>query len=162
MHPDTLQGSSWAQLAPDLQGICKALVFDRLEQTSAFVEGLHPDAQGICKAFAKIIFGPVILLIAYDLALICSTFAGLEGLHPCISHAVVDYMNNAMYGPHKLTQAIAKQYLQSIGCTFRKTEFGEYRVNVRGLNEDSAYYTDCLLDAVNTGVYMIGVTNGTV
>jgi hypothetical protein len=64
-------------------------------------------------------------------------------------------MNNELaFGPLKLTQATAKKFLQSIACTFRKTEYGEYRVNLVGSTESSAYYADSLEDAVNTGVYM--------
>jgi hypothetical protein len=36
---------------------------------------LHPDMQGSCNTFSKNIFGPVILLIAYELTMICRAIA---------------------------------------------------------------------------------------
>jgi hypothetical protein len=39
-------------------------------------------------------------------------------------------------------------------CTLRKTDAGEYRVNLRGGSESSAYYASDLEDAVNTAAAM--------
>lgn len=56
---------------------------------------------------------------------------------------------------HKLTQANVKTALAAIGLTFRKTEYGEFRVAFREENnESSAYYTDDLQDAYDTGCMM--------
>ena len=43
-------------------------------------------------------------------------------------------------------QAIAREN----GYTLRKTEYEEYRVNIKGGEEATANYTDCLDDAVST------------
>lgn len=39
-------------------------------------------------------------------------------------------------------------------CTFRKTEHGEYRVNLIGMPESHAYYSDDPADALNTAIAM--------
>lgn len=58
----------------------------------------------------------------------------------------------------KITQAEAKAFVQSLGMTFRKTAWGEFRVAyahpVVPSNEDSAYYTDDIEDAVDTAYAM--------
>ena len=43
----------------------------------------------------------------------------------------------------------AKAILKPLGMTLRKRD-GEYRVNFRGGSEPTAYFTDCLIDAVET------------
>jgi hypothetical protein len=48
-----------------------------------------------------------------------------------------------------------KQLLAEKGLTFRKEQCGEYRVNFKGGTEASAYYTDDLSDALNTGYAML-------
>lgn len=55
-----------------------------------------------------------------------------------------------------MTDKEAARYLRAIGCTLRKRD-GEYRVNVRGAGEGTAYYTDDRADAVDTGRAMMGV-----
>jgi hypothetical protein len=42
-----------------------------------------------------------------------------------------------------------------LGLTLRKDRSGDYRVNFRDGNENTAYYTDSLENAVNTAVEMI-------
>jgi hypothetical protein len=54
-----------------------------------------------------------------------------------------------------MTDRDAGRYLRSIGCVLRKRD-GEYRVNVRGAGEGTAYYTDDREDAVDTGRAMVG------
>lgn len=44
--------------------------------------------------------------------------------------------------------------LRGLGITLRHTEFEEYRVNLRGGAEDSAYYATDLRDARDTGRVM--------
>lgn len=57
--------------------------------------------------------------------------------------------------PRKLTQAMVKSELNAMGLSFRRTAWGdEFRVNYRGGTEDSAYYTDDLSDALDTGKAM--------
>jgi hypothetical protein len=51
------------------------------------------------------------------------------------------------------TFAGSKRELAAIGCTLTKKD-GEYRVNLAGGLEASAYYTDNLTDAINTGKKM--------
>lgn len=43
---------------------------------------------------------------------------------------------------------------QAPSIAFRKTEYGEYRVNFRGGREATAYYTNDLADAVATAIIM--------
>lgn len=47
----------------------------------------------------------------------------------------------------------AKATLRAVGVTISKRH-GEYRVNLRGGREATAYYTDDIEDAVNTGLRM--------
>lgn len=47
-----------------------------------------------------------------------------------------------------------KKILKSHGMTIRKRE-EEYRVNFKEGNEESAYYTDDLIDAFDTGLAMV-------
>jgi hypothetical protein len=49
--------------------------------------------------------------------------------------------------------SVARETLRAAGLTLRKVE-GEYRVNFIGGDEDTAYYTDDLTDAVSTGLHM--------
>jgi hypothetical protein len=44
--------------------------------------------------------------------------------------------------------------LRALGLSFRKTEAGDFRVNLSEGTEATAYYTDCLVDALQTGVAM--------
>ena len=44
-----------------------------------------------------------------------------------------------------------KSELKSIGISFRKSDAGDYRVNYRNGVEATAYYTDSLQDALDTG-----------
>jgi hypothetical protein len=48
----------------------------------------------------------------------------------------------------------AKSIARHLGLTLRTVRSGDYRVNFRDGNETTAYYTDSLEDAVNTGVEM--------
>jgi hypothetical protein len=53
----------------------------------------------------------------------------------------------------KMTEAMVT--LRKAGVKIHKTNHGEYRVNViKGGTEATAYYTDDLEDAVNTGLAM--------
>lgn len=47
-------------------------------------------------------------------------------------------------------------YMRSLGLTMRKRD-GEYRVNIAGAGEGTAYYTDDRDDALDTGREMAGV-----
>jgi hypothetical protein len=49
----------------------------------------------------------------------------------------------------------AKSIARHLGLTLRKLRSGDYRVNFRDGNEPTAYYTDNLEEAVNTGAEMI-------
>jgi hypothetical protein len=49
----------------------------------------------------------------------------------------------------------AKSIARHLGLTLRKLRPGDYRVNLRDGNETTAYYTDNLEVAVNTGAEMI-------
>jgi hypothetical protein len=49
----------------------------------------------------------------------------------------------------------AKSIARHLGLTLRKLRSGDYRVNFRDGNETTAYYTDSLGVAVNTGAEMI-------
>lgn len=53
----------------------------------------------------------------------------------------------------RLTVAMVRQSLKRIGVTIRKNQFGEYRVNLAAPhgNEQTAYYTTDLQDALATG-----------
>ena len=57
-----------------------------------------------------------------------------------------------------LTAKVVKKQLQVYSMTFKKTNPNEYppeyRVNFIGGSEDTAYYTNDLLDAYHTGVTM--------
>ena len=49
-----------------------------------------------------------------------------------------------------MTLREAKSLARRLGLTLRKMRSGDYRVNFRDGNENTAYYTDSLEDAVNT------------
>jgi hypothetical protein len=50
------------------------------------------------------------------------------------------------------TLAQAKRILAAVGCTItHKRDTGEYRVNLRGGTEETAYYGDSINDAIATG-----------
>lgn len=51
------------------------------------------------------------------------------------------------------TLARAKAVLRAVGVTINKRH-GEYRVNLLGGREATAYYTDDIQDAVETGLRM--------
>lgn len=53
-----------------------------------------------------------------------------------------------------MTIAQARATLAPHNLVLRKID-GEYRVNIRGGREETAYYTDSLQDAVDTGLYMV-------
>lgn len=55
----------------------------------------------------------------------------------------------------KLTLAIVRAELRAIGVVITKTEWDEYRVNFRGGNEATAYYTNDIEDARDTGLDMM-------
>ena len=52
-----------------------------------------------------------------------------------------------------MTLSQVRDELRSHNVTIRKTR-GEYRVNLREGNENTAYYTDDLTDAYDTGLDM--------
>ncbi len=51
-----------------------------------------------------------------------------------------------------LTLANVRRGLSSIGVSFHRTAWGDYRVIKRGAPEHHAYYTDDLEDAYLTGI----------
>lgn len=53
-----------------------------------------------------------------------------------------------------MTQKEAKAECARIGFTFRKTDWGDYRVCPKGGEEALAYYTDDIADACNTAQAM--------
>ncbi len=53
-----------------------------------------------------------------------------------------------------VTQKEAMKALKNVGIVLKRTEYGEYRVNFKGGKEASAYYTDDLQDAIDTGMAM--------
>jgi hypothetical protein len=57
------------------------------------------------------------------------------------------------HGPKRMTLADAKNTLRPLGIRITKTEYDEYRVSRQG-REKTAYYTDDLRDAVETGKVM--------
>lgn len=54
-----------------------------------------------------------------------------------------------------MTLQEAKSIARHLGLTLRLLRSGNYRVNLRDGNETTAYYTDDLEDAVNTGLEMV-------
>jgi len=62
-------------------------------------------------------------------------------------------MRHRSHGPRQMTLAEAKKACSEIGCVLTKRD-GEYRVNFRGGNEATAYYTNDLRDAVLTAAQM--------
>jgi hypothetical protein len=55
----------------------------------------------------------------------------------------------------KLTIKNVRASLAALGLSIRKNSCGEFRVNFKNGKEATAYYTDCLSDALNTGVAMV-------
>jgi hypothetical protein len=53
-----------------------------------------------------------------------------------------------------MTLQQAKSIARHLGLTLRKVRSGDYRVNFRNGNENTAYYTNSLENAVNTAVEM--------
>jgi len=53
-----------------------------------------------------------------------------------------------------MTLQEAKSIARHLGLTLRTVRSGKYRVNFRDGNETTAYYTDCLEDAINAAVEM--------
>jgi hypothetical protein len=53
-----------------------------------------------------------------------------------------------------MTLQQAKSIARHLGLTLRKVRSGDYRVNFRDGNENTAYYTNSLENAVNTAVEM--------
>jgi len=57
----------------------------------------------------------------------------------------------------RITLREARGILQGLGMEIRwLKESGEYRVNFQHGTEGTAYYTDCLSDALGTGIDMAG------
>ena len=54
----------------------------------------------------------------------------------------------------RLTQSAVRADLKARDVTFRRTEWREYRVNLKGAGEATAYYTTDLDDALATGLHM--------
>lgn len=54
-----------------------------------------------------------------------------------------------------LTLKLVQKALKDFNVVIRKND-GEYRVNFRDGSEESAYYTDDILDAFRTGMAMVG------
>lgn len=53
----------------------------------------------------------------------------------------------------------AIKQIRAIGCTVNRTAEREFRVNIKGGNEDSAYYTSDAEDAVSTARKMASMTS---
>lgn len=53
-----------------------------------------------------------------------------------------------------MTVSKARVALAQEGIQLTSTQFGEYRVNQRGASESTAYYTDDIDDAYQTGLAM--------
>lgn len=53
-----------------------------------------------------------------------------------------------------LTVATVRAQIRELGLVFKKTEYGEYRVNRPYHSDTSAYYTDSLRDALDTAYAM--------
>lgn len=49
-----------------------------------------------------------------------------------------------------MTHAQLIRVVRALGLSIRRTEHGEWRINLRGGTEDTAYYTDNAEDALNT------------
>ena len=56
--------------------------------------------------------------------------------------------------PRDLRLSDVRATLEPLGMTIRRTQDDEYRVNVRGGQESTAYYTTDLVDAQQTGIVM--------
>ena len=54
-----------------------------------------------------------------------------------------------------MTKKTATAILSDLGFTLKKTDYDDYRINVRGGSEATAYYTPDLDDAVNTAQAMV-------
>lgn len=54
----------------------------------------------------------------------------------------------------KLTLAAVRRQLAMVGVTIGHTDWDEYRVNLKGGKEKTAYYTTDLQDALDTGMDM--------
>jgi len=61
-------------------------------------------------------------------------------------------MSHGRYG--KMTVKEAIEILKEHSLVIKKTDYGDFRVNFKGGKEATAYYTNDLMDAVNTGVSM--------
>lgn len=59
-----------------------------------------------------------------------------------------------MKNKSRMTLAAAKAVVNAHGCKLRRTAAGDYRVNIAGGTEATAYYTDDLADAVETAASM--------
>ena len=54
----------------------------------------------------------------------------------------------------KLTIKQAQARLNAIGVTLKKNEWNEFTINYKGsTNEATKYYTNCLQDALDTGLF---------
>jgi hypothetical protein len=63
--------------------------------------------------------------------------------------------NHETTEPQALTLAMVRAELRAVGVSISKTDWDEYRVNFRGGNEVTAYYTPSLKDAHETGLAMM-------
>jgi len=64
--------------------------------------------------------------------------------------------NHGTPKPQALTLRSVRQSLRAVGMAItHSAELGEYRVNYRGGNEATAYYTGDLTDARDTGLAMM-------
>jgi hypothetical protein len=61
-------------------------------------------------------------------------------------------MAKGRYGKMTVKEAIEK--LKAVDVVIRRVDGNEFRVNFRGSNESTAYYTNDLDDAVGTGLSM--------
>lgn len=53
-----------------------------------------------------------------------------------------------------MTSTQCKKALRDLGMSLRRTQYGEWRVNFANGNESTAYYTDDIDDAYETGLAM--------
>lgn len=70
------------------------------------------------------------------------------------SGATMAALKNPIREKLPYTIAEAKRYIKSLGFTFKKDEAGDFVINTKGGDEDTAYYTDALDDAVGTAEAM--------
>jgi hypothetical protein len=59
-----------------------------------------------------------------------------------------------------MTRDDARKQLQALGLVLKRTPDGEWRVNFKGGDEETAYYATDLTDALDTGRMMAAAAGG--